>query len=268
MRLLLAAVLGAMGSMAAAAGPVDPDSRGASPVVPEIAAAGYRLVFSDEFNGPALDLQKWHDRTDSKALSTQLAANVSVSGGELHLALKKEPARGKNYTGGGVISNQSFAYGYFEARFKVPRGAGWHTSFWTMRQMGGGNTTLPKLADQEIDICEQDSVKLRGYSAGVIDWSSPTKKGKNFGRKYIKTPDLAADFHVWSCEFTPTAVKFYFDGKLTHQTDATKFPHGEQNIWLTSIGLKAGEKLVDDSQLPATADYDYVRFYEKPAAPQ
>jgi len=45
-------------------------------------------------------------------------------------------------------------------------------------------------------------------------------------------PDFAADFHVWACEFTPQVVKFFLDGRLTHQTDATQFPHGPQSVWL------------------------------------
>ena len=249
------------------AAPIDPESHDAKPVVPEIAAAGYRLVFSDEFNGTALDTEKWNYRTDSKGLSTQLAANVSVSGGTLHLKLKKESAQGKNYTGAGVISKQTFKYGYYEARFKVPPGAGWHTSFWTMRSDGAGGTA-PGAAKQEIDICEQDSVKLTGYSAGVIDWSPRMlhQEQVGHGRTNLRTPDLSADFHTWGCEFTPAEVKFFFDGKLTHQTDAAGFAHGDQNIWLTSIGYKAGGKLIDDSKLPADAEFDYIRFYEKAAA--
>lgn len=129
---------------------------------------GYQLTWGDEFEGNALDTSKWDYRTDSKLWSTQLPANVSVSEGALKLALKKEAARGKSYTGGGIISKQTFTYGYYEARFKVPPGSGWHTSFWTMKWSGTGGTK--PTGTQEIDICEQDSVKLTNYSAGVIAW--------------------------------------------------------------------------------------------------
>lgn len=225
-------------------------------------APGYFLAWSDQFDGQALDAEKWNYRTDSKMWSTQLPGNVSVASGLLSIALKKETSGGKQYTGGGVISKQTFQYGYYEARFKVPPGAGWHTSFWTQKQDGTGGTN-PRAATQEIDICEQDSVKLTDYSAGVIDWSGP-KKGAGFGRQHVKTPDVSADFHVWGCEFTPLKVSFYFDGKLTHQTDATKFPHGDQHIWLTSIASSlGGTTAVDDSKLPAAAIFDYVRFFRK-----
>jgi hypothetical protein len=45
---------------------------------------------------------------------------------------------------------------------------------------------------------------------------------------------------VWGCEFTPTVVRFFFDGKLTHETDATHFKKGPQNIWLTSLSIGLG----------------------------
>jgi beta-glucanase (GH16 family) len=222
---------------------------------------GYTLSWSDEFDGPVLDTDKWLYRTDTKGWSTQQAANISVADGHLAIAVKKEKTAKENYTGGGVISKQEFEYGYYEARFKVPPGSGWHTSFWTMQY--NDKNTAPH-GTQEIDICEQDSVNTTKYSAGVIAWGN---KGKGLGRKYVQTPDLAADFHVWGCEFTPTVVKFFFDGKLTHETDATKFKQGPQRIWLTaiSIGL-GGTKYVDNAKLPSAAEFDYVRFFKNTVA--
>ena len=95
--------------------------------------AGYKLVWSDEFDGSALDTNKWFYRTGERLLSYQKPENVSVMDGLLRLALKKEDAGKLHYTAGGVISKQEFTYGYFEARFRCPKQAGWHTSFWTMQ---------------------------------------------------------------------------------------------------------------------------------------
>lgn len=223
--------------------------------------AGYKLVWSDEFDGSTLDTNKWFYRTGARLLSFQKPENVSVTNGWLRLALKKEEVGKLYYTAGGVISKQEFTYGWFEARFRCPKQAGWHTSFWTMK--------AGKPRTQELDFCEQDSANNRSYSAGAIDQSG--KKPVNYGRKYFYTPreevpDFAADFHVWACEFTPTVVKFFLDGKLTHETDAMKFPHGPQSVWLTSVaalwGKPVSPKKMDDVGLPAFADFDWVRVYE------
>ncbi len=215
----------------------------------------YKLRFSDDFNGDALDKNTWGYRTDSKAMSAQLPENVAVSGGLLHLAVKKEDAGKMHYTGGGIISKKEFTYGYYECRFKIPPGKGWHTSFWTMRAGGG------KPAAQEIDICEQDSVDHHKYSAGVIAWGNHRA---GLGRKYPHVDaDLSDDFHVWGAEYTPNIVRFFFDGKMTHEADMTKVTQGPQSIWLTVIGYPS-RATIDDTKLPSEATYDWVRFYEKP----
>lgn len=267
----------------AAALPSSASAEDLRPLSADGSLAGYRLVWHDEFDGESVNTNEWHFRTGERLLSFQKAGNVSVSDGAMHLALKKEDQGKLHYTAGGLISRRTFTHGYFEARFRCPKGAGWHTSFWTMfyeppksasvdyaatiASKGAGSA---RARTQEIDICEQDSVNNRSYSAGVIDWSGQHgKKSENFGRVYYRdnVPDFAADFHVWGCEFTPEVVRFFLDGKLTHQTDAKKFPHGEQNVWLTSVAALWGNpkkpERVDDTALPATADFDWVRVYSK-----
>jgi beta-glucanase (GH16 family) len=236
----------------------------AVPFSPSIHAeppSGYTLAWSDEFDGDKLDLTRWVHRTDSKHWSTQSAANVAVAGGRLILNLKKESLRGKDYTGAGVISRETFQHGYYEARLKVPAGAGWHTSFWMMNHDGAGGTGTTSTA-QELDVCEQDSVNSHCYSVNVHRWNPEPHQA--FGYKEIDTPDLSADFHIFGCEFTPEIVKYFFDGELVRTIDATQFTHGDQHVWLTSIATFLGEtKAVDETKLPATAEFDWVRFYRK-----
>lgn len=217
---------------------------------------GYRFSWGDEFDGPKLDASKWTYRTGPRLWSEQRPANVTLVDGHLRLAGLKEAAGELKYTAGGVISKRLFRYGYYEASFKVPPGSGWHTSFWVLRN--GGKSDEPRV---EIDICENDSVRLTDYGINHHQWSPPPHVA--VGGKHIKTPDLSAAFHVWGCEFTPTLLKHYFDGKLVHSFDATQLKHGDGNVWLTMIaaGL-GGTKSVDEKQLPAYAEFDYVRVFE------
>ncbi|MBV8278094.1 MAG: family 16 glycosylhydrolase [Verrucomicrobia bacterium] len=64
-------------------------------------------------------------------LSFQKSENVSAANGLLRIALKKEDVGNLHYSAGGVISKREFLYAYFAARFRCPKTAGWHTSFWT-----------------------------------------------------------------------------------------------------------------------------------------
>ncbi len=237
--------------------------------VTSLPPAGYQLVFSDEFDGDSVDTNRWGFRLDSKLLSTQQPENVSVKNGNLEIALRKESVRGKPYTGGGVISRQTYVYGYYEARFKTPPAEGWHTSFWSMRKnFPDQPSRLPALL--ELDFCEQDGGDPHFYSFGIINQSRyhqiKNRQSWNAGRWVIENaPDTSADFCVWSCEFTPEKTRFYFDGKLTKELSSSGFPHDEMSVWFSAIAstLK-GDRWVDESKLPNAVLCDYIRVYQHP----
>ncbi len=234
---------------------IDPDSGDAQPHA-GTPVSGYKLVWSDEFNGAALDTSKWNYRTDTRFWSLQRAANVRVANGSLHLDLKKETFGTTSYTGGGVISDHVFRYGYYEARMKVPPGSGWHTSFWMMK----ANRPATDTVAIELDAIENDSVTPLKY--GVNTHRHLPTPHLTYGSKSVVTPSLSADYHVVGCEFTPTVIRYFFEGSVVQTVNASQFPHNDLNIWLTSIAAPlGGTTSVDDTQLPATALFDYVRFF-------
>ena len=232
------------------------------PQVKDFDMSDYKLAWSDEFDGAKLDLDKWDYRTDSKMHSAQKPENVSVADGKLILHLKKEEAGKMHYTGAGVISKRTFKYGYYEARLKTPPGSGWHTSFWLQKHDGSGTTAI-KQAFQELDVIENDSTGPDSYDVAVHRWKTPYK---SFAGKKVWTPNhekLSDDFHTFGCEFTPLTIKYFFDGNLVQTVNVSVIEHNDQNIWLTSIAMRTGgNKGVDDSRLPATAEFEYVRFFE------
>lgn len=220
----------------------------------------WKLAFADEFNGSAVDNAQWNYRTGERIWSAQLPANISVTGGFLRIALRKEKAGTLDYTAGGLISKAAFRYGYYEARIKMPKGRGWHTSFWMMQN--GPKSGLDSRY-QEIDVCEQDSVAHNDYSVNWHNWSPHS----SYGHKQITTPDLSADFHLYAAEFTPTHVRFFFDDQLVHTISVAAVPHYDQHIWLTSVASYLhGATSVEDAALPETALFDYVRYYQ-PVSP-
>ncbi|MGN6552124.1 MAG: glycoside hydrolase family 16 protein [Verrucomicrobiota bacterium] len=240
-------------------------SNAATPLPPP----GYKLVFSDDFNGDCLDTNKWRHRVDQRLESSQRPENVSVRDGLLRVACRKEAFKGKAYTGGGAISRSAFVYGYFEARFKTPAAEGWHTAFWTMFCPDPDRGVMSRPRFLEIDICEQDGGDPEFYSFGVVNHRPDPKRGQtwNGGRWVIENaPDTSKDFHVWACEFTPDKMRFYFDGHLAKEMGTDGFTHEEMNVWLTVIASKLkGDRFVDESKLPNEAVFDYVRVYQNPA---
>lgn len=216
---------------------------------------GYLLAWSDEFSGTNVDTAKWNFRTGVRLWSTQLPANNSVSNGLYYLHVKKETVGATDYTAGGIISKKSVRYGYYETRMRVPPGRGWHTSFWMMY-----NGTPTNNVHIELDVLENDSVNLFKY--GVNTHRHQPTPHVTFGNKNVNTPSLHADFHVLGCEFTPTKIRYFFEGALVQTVDATQFAHNDMNIWLTSVAANLGGTTnVDDSMLPNVAEYEYARFF-------
>ena len=236
-----------------------------SMVVSAAPPEGWVQVWGDEFDGKALNDREWIVRTDSKLLSTQVLENISLRDGLLILSGRKQTVRGKDYTGAGIISRREFTYGYFEARMKYPKGAGWHGSFWLQMHDGTGGTG-PSKTLQEMDIVETDTYNLTHYSTSIHRWNPLPVKMSAGGHAVVTTPDLSLDFHTWGCRWDEQETVMTFDGRPVLTASAKLFPQGPQQVWLTMIGHNAGKSPIDNDLLPAEMAIDYVRVFALPSA--
>lgn len=264
---------------------------------------GYVLTWSDEFSGDKVDQKRWHFRLDCKHWSQQKAENNVVLGGVYRVLLLKEqvdcptnhwlqpgqkegdkPARVVQYTGGGIISNDFLRYGYYEARLKVPSGAGWHTSFWMMNDLTVNSDpsdlefdplSNPKLKSHiELDPFENDSIDLKHYQTDAHQWKpepgteDPGRTQNKVGTKQIRFEDDTSldQWQVIGFEFTKNTVRYFFNGELVSEASfpVEKYKHNDINIWITAIATYLGKtKAVDDAKLPAEVQVDYVRYFQK-----
>ena len=225
------------------------------------APPGYRLAWSDEFNGSSVDAHRWRPRIDTKMGSRQRPENISVGGGVLLLRVDRNPGASAGYSGAGLISRESFRYGYYEARLRVPDVPGWHTSFWMMSEKRKSVKGY-ELSVQEIDVMENDSGEPTRYYATVHRW----KPEPHFvlRRKAIPVPDLSRDFHVFGCELTSDLAIFRFNGRVVRTYDMRSIAQSHVNIWVSVIASgKRGIGNVDESRLPSVAEFDYVRYFTK-----
>ena len=229
--------------------------------------AGYKLSWSDTFDGSSLDSSKWMYRTDVKASSSQTPQNVAVTGGNLVIFMRKQTDRSKQYTGGGVISKKPFHYGYFEARAKLFAGTGWHQSVWAMA-VTDGSTTYPPNIRTEIDGLEFDSDAPSKGRMGLIIWQGPShSQNRSCTAGVRRGPlgvDATTDFHTYGFEYTEQKVKYYLDGDLRCVFDypPADGEHDEINFWLTAIGYEMHGVKIDDSKLPGKMLVDFAAFYE------
>jgi beta-glucanase (GH16 family) len=222
---------------------------------------------SDEFEGDTLDLKKWnlglywwHGR--QPALFRE--SNVAVSGGKLHLTMRKEKvperfeSRGyKGYTSAAVHSDVRTGYGYYEVKAK-PMNSGGSSAFWFQKEAEPGWQT-------EIDVFEIGG-NARGfeykYNMNLHVFRTPRKKEHwSVGGVWVAPWRLADDYHVFGLEWNAVQIKYFVDGVLVRSVENT---HWHQPLYLIfdSETMPKWFGMPEDEDLPSTFSIEYVRAWK------
>jgi len=173
--------------------------------------AGWKLAFSDEFDGDALDWSRWYVPNWQGAERRKYAF---VEEGKLHVRCDWN----ENHTSldtCALHSRRSFGFGYFEARVRFTKNSGWWAAFW----LYGLSNSNPMVDGCEIDIFEDyytRSDKPEGPHRGLLDhnlhvYLGSTLKSWNY-QSWL--PGSLDDFHVIGCKYTPFEISYYVDGRL------------------------------------------------------
>jgi beta-glucanase (GH16 family) len=247
---------------------------------------GYKLVWQDEFNAsPAAGAAfatpapaTWFYETGAHGWGNQELQNyvsgkegkghaATISKGTLKITLKKVAAE-KRPISARINTKQSWQYGYFEARIKLPVGKGTWPAFWMMPKENG------KWPDcGEIDIMEEvgrdpntihSTIHCKAYNHMI-----GTHK-----RKQKKVPTAESAFHIYAVEWTPDKIRGFVDGECyfeylnDKQNNKATWPFDvpfylKLNLAWGGQWGGGGKQDVDESKLPATYEIDYVRVYQK-----
>jgi beta-glucanase (GH16 family) len=209
----------------------------AAPAAQPVAPAGWKLAWSDEFDGTTIDPAKWdfdHGSylmagpnqwlagwgNDELEFYTARPQNAYVQDGMLHIKAIRESYKGKEYTSARLKTKGKFskAYGRFEVRAKLPTGKGLWPAIWLLPEdakYGGWP------ASGEIDLMEargQEPDKVLGTLHYGGHWPANVHTGKDY---VLPDHGTIADFHVYTLEWEPGEIRFYVDDHL-YQT---------QNFW-------------------------------------
>ena len=257
-------------------------------------AAGYRLVWSDEFDVDGRpDPAKWTYETGFKRNSEMQwyqPANAFVENGVLVIEGRRErrlnPTFGDpkqkpefarrrfiNFTSASVNTKglQSWLYGRFEVRAKIKTEQGLWPAIWTL----GVNGKWP--ANGEVDILEyyQDSILAnfawaeRGPSQAK--WQSTKRKMGEIA----DSPGWDEKFHIWSMDWTEREIVLRLDGRelnrldldtvKSHPATGVQHPFRQPHYLLLNLALGGpnGGPLTD-TRLPSRYEIDYVRVYQRP----
>lgn len=239
----------------------------------------YDLVWSDEFSGDSLDLEKWSYEINASGggnneLQYYTDQNTSFNDGILSITARYEEYGNRDYTSSRIVTNYkaSWTYGIFEARIKLPSGLGTWPAFWMMptsSRYGGWPDS------GEIDIMEHV-----GYDENIIHGTIHTeafnhKINTQIGASYSNYDDVTEEFHVYKIEWLPDKINWYIDDELYFIFDPTnstpwcvgseEWPFDGDFFLILNLAVGGdwgGAQGVDPQDYPTAMEVDYVRVYQ------
>jgi beta-glucanase (GH16 family) len=233
------------------------------PPQPVGAQGGWELVFSDEFDGDALDRSRWSDRssaqgggghgnTDNQQLEWNQLANCQVTGGELHMTARREAftaPSGERYDWTSCLltttPSHRFQYGFIEERAILPAAKGFWPAFWTW-QAAGVNKHV------ETDVYEFFSDNHRRLYF--------TQHSGGTGRcEWKPSFDPTVDWHTYAAAIEPSGTTWYVDGAQVCHTPSTS--DGPTNI-IANLAVYS-EIPPAASTSRAVKRVDYIRAWQR-----
>lgn len=248
--------------------------------LPDSVAAGWNLVWSDEFDGTTVDQSKWEAQIGNgcpslcgwgnNELQFYRSENATVSGGMLTIEAKQESFGGQNYTSARLRTRNlgDWLYGRIETRAKMPVGQGLWPAFWMLPtdEIYGGWA-----ASGEIDIVEylgHQPSKVFGTIHHGGEWPDNISSTQSLT---LPSGDFNSTFHTFALEWEPTEMRWYVDDQLyATQTfwvsNGQPYPAPFDERFHLLLNLAVGGNFPGNPDgttvFPQQMVVDYVRVYE------
>ncbi len=231
------------------------------------------LVWSDEFNGPAIDQTRWQFEmgrsNDNIHYYTDRSKNVTIEDGKLLIIAQKENYKGYEYTSGHINTEQAqyWKYGRIEASIKLPEGAGFVPAFWMIPE---DNIYGWWPNSGEIDIMEHPTnEKSKIYGTvhtqfyNLFLGPSPPEGGT------IEIPDAESTFHLYAIEWSQDQIDFFVDDVkyFSFENNGAGFqtwPFDQPFFIILNLAVGGGwvGPPPSSTKFPAVMEVDYVRVYQ------
>ncbi len=233
------------------------------------------LLWSDEFDGTALDEAKWsfeignNNGWGNKELEyyTRSPQNCGLHDSSLVITARNENHQGCNYTSARITTKGkfSFRYGKIEARIKTPYGKGIWPAFWLLGE-NIGSVGWPSCG--EIDIMELIGGGGTNESTvhGTIHWEENGCARHQGGHFSLAGSRLSDDFHLFGVNWDSHKILFYIDDSVYLEiplaSDALKALKNKFFIILNvAVGGQWPGNPDGTTVFPQAMMVDYVRVY-------
>lgn len=231
---------------------------------------GWTLVWNDEFNGDAVDLNKWEyevngDGGGNNELQyyTDRKENSYVDSGRLVIVAREENYLGKKYTSARMRTKYrgDWTYGRFEIRAKLPYGKGLWPAIWMLPtdwEYGGwpmsGEIDIMELLGHEIN---------RVY--GTIHFGPAWPNNQKIGASYkLPKGNFSEEFHTFTLIWDSTGFEWYVDGvKYFAAAKGTPFDKRFHMLLNVAVGGNWPGDPDGFTIFPQKMEVEYVRVYQK-----
>ena len=246
-------------------------------------------TFDEEFDGPAIDFNKWNIYGDNYWDSrTHFSKdNAILKDGKMIFHYEKKrgfhnddpndpKARQTDYACGFLTTYGKWTqrYGYFESRMKLPKASGLWPAFWLMPDRGkdSGSRFRPGTGKQDTDIgvggMEFDIMEfLSGWGVHrfnvAFHWDGYGRDHKSVGSGRIYARTDKDGYTTTGLLWTPGSAIIYVNGKEALRWENPRISDVQSYIMYDMVTGGWANTMFDDTQLPDDFLIDYVRVWQR-----
>jgi uncharacterized protein (TIGR03437 family) len=261
-------------------------------IAPAQTPTAWKLVWSDEFNGPAgapPDPAKWNYDLGGGGWGNKEAEvytnspNNVFQDGKGNLVIRAIRDASGKYTSARLqtgspgasthTADGNWQYGRIQARIKLPFGQGVWPAFW---MLGENINSVSWPTCGEVDIMENFGTFHNNVSINNGTAHGPGYSGGNgIGKSYTLPlgEKVAENYHVYTIEWSQDSMEWFVDGASYHKVTPASLPKGTQwvfnNPFFLLLNLAIGGPGTflgtPDPNAPFPAQdmlVDYVRVYQ------
>jgi beta-glucanase (GH16 family) len=223
--------------------------------------SSWHLVFNDEFEETALDINKWltmfpwgRSGANSSELQYYAEDAFELINGIHRIRAEKRSMAGYDYTSGIITSYGTFhlKYGYVEIRAKMPKGQGLWPAFWLL--------PVDQSWPPEIDVFE-----VLGHEPNTVymtnHWGSEAEHLS--AQSIYNGPDFSQDFHTFGIRWEPNEIIWYIDGLERFRSNQGVPAEPMYLLANLAVGGEWPGNPDETTPFPSYLEIDYIRVYQR-----
>lgn len=242
-----------------------------TPAGQELDLTGYKLVFSDEFEGDALNTDNWSYISWDSRGGYNNKSQIQVKDGNVVFTgeYREDGAKGPGWYGGDLVLNTKYKRGYFECRCICNDGGDFWSAFWIQadhpydHDISKGGVGGAELDIFEAMSAEKGTLKRNGVTQ-TIHCNGYDDDAENLDSRCIgnfKGNDIYNEYNTYGLEWTEDEYIFYVNGVETGRSSfAAGVSEVEESVRLS---LCIPDEFRQSRDYKAYFTVDYVKIWQK-----